>query len=65
VINTTATKALSSVSGQWTQLRTYDNSLKQFQSVTGSNYMKPGEGYWIFMKSSSYAPYLYGPGDTD
>ncbi|HCQ63299.1 hypothetical protein A3K28_00910 [Candidatus Azambacteria bacterium RIFOXYB1_FULL_40_33] len=65
VINTTATKALSSVSGQWTQLRTYDNSLKQFQSVTESNYMKPGEGYWIFMKSSSYAPYLYGPGDTD
>ncbi len=64
-INTTATKALSTVAGQWTQLRTYGNIDKQFHSVIGSTTMKPGEGYWIFMKSSSYAPYLYGPGDTD
>ena|GEM_PF-555912 len=62
VINTTAAHALSTITGQWTQLRTFGNTDKQFQSVTT---MKPGEGYWIFMKSSSYAPYLYGPGDTD
>ena len=67
VTNVTSTKALSSVAGQWTQLRTYNNVDKQFQAVgTGiGDYMKPGEGYWIFMKSSSYAPYLYGPGDKD
>lgn len=62
-VNTTATNALSTVAGQWTQLRTYSNTDKQFQAVIGSDDMKPGEGYWIFMKSSSYAPYLYGPGD--
>ncbi|OGG40587.1 hypothetical protein A2118_03130 [Candidatus Kaiserbacteria bacterium GWA2_50_9] len=60
-----ANNALSTVSGQWTQLRTYNNTTKQFQSVIGTNSMGPGAGYWIFMKSSSFAPYLYGPGDTD
>lgn len=60
-----ANNALSTVTGQWTQLRTYNNTTKQFQSVIGTNPMGPGEGYWIFMKSSSFAPYLYGPGDTD
>ncbi|MCX6739360.1 MAG: Ig-like domain-containing protein [Candidatus Parcubacteria bacterium] len=63
--NISATKALSTVAGQWTQLRTYGNTDKQFHSVLGTTEMKPGEGYWIFMKSSSYAPYLYGPGDTN
>ena len=61
----TANNALSTISGQWTQLRTYDNTAKQFQSVTASDFMEPGFGFWIFMKSSSFAPYLYGPGDTD
>ena len=60
-----ADNALSTVTGQWTQLRTYNNTTKQFQAVTGDDSMGPGEGYWIFMKSSSFAPYLYGPGDTD
>ncbi|MDP1689683.1 MAG: Ig-like domain-containing protein, partial [bacterium] len=66
--NTTTAKAdnaLSTVSGQWTQLRTYNNTTKQFQSVIGTNPMGPGAGYWIFMKSSSFAPYLYGPGTAD
>lgn len=46
----------------WTQLRTYNNVAKQFSTVTFYDDLNPGEGFWIFMKSSSFAPYLYGPG---
>ncbi|MEX0909748.1 MAG: YDG domain-containing protein [Candidatus Paceibacterota bacterium] len=61
----TADNALSTVADQWTQLRTYNNTSKVFQSVIAPDLMEPGQGFWIFMKSSSFAPYLYGPGDTD
>ena len=60
-----ANNALSTVTSQWTQLRTYNNTTKQFQSVIGTDSMGPGAGYWIFMKSSSFAPYLYGPGTSN
>lgn len=62
--NVAANAALSTITGQWTQLRTYNNTSKQFQSVLGTNNMSPGQGYWIFMKSSTIGTYVYGPGDA-
>ncbi len=48
----------------WTTLVTYDNYKKTFEEVTPDDYMIPGKGYWIFMKSSDIGEtYMYGPGD--
>jgi|GEM_PF-2816002 len=48
----------------WTTLVTYDNLTKRFINVNWYDEMIPGNGYWIFMKSSAIGTYMYGPGET-
>ncbi len=65
-------KALSTLSDNytdatkkwWTSLVSYDNTGKTFTTVGFSDTISPGDGFWIFMKSSTIT-YMYGPGESE
>ncbi len=49
----------------WTSLVGYNNEGKNFVNINWNDEMNPGDGYWIFMKSSSIGTYMYGPGESE
>lgn len=53
---------MHNLNNYWTMLLGYDNSSKQITSLSSSDLMKPGEGFWVLLDGKASDSYIYTVG---